>query len=111
MDMGRVEYYLDLWKEYMEANDSYRLGYKTKSSGFNTGGINSFEDMSEELDYNAAKTVDAVIDDLPESYKRAIYIMYLNTPKITTSELNSADALSEAGKVLLSIRLPKKNLY
>lgn len=110
MDLGRVEYYLDLWRDWMET-DNNRLGYKSKSTGFNSGGVHSFEDMADEIDNEAAKIVDQVIDDLPKDYKEAIYLVYLHTRPITVKELNSVDACCGNGKILLSIRLPKKNLY
>jgi len=110
MDLGRVEYYLDLWRDYMKS-DSHKLGFKSKSTGFNTGGVHSFEDMAEEIDNEAAKIVDQVIDDLPKEYKEAIYLVYLHTRPITVKELNGVDAYCDAGKILLSNRLPKKNLY
>ena len=76
MDSGRIIYYLDLWRNYMKSN-THKLGYKTKSSGFNTGGISSFEDLEDDLDFSAAKTIDQVIDDLPLPQKTSIYIILL----------------------------------
>lgn len=110
MDLGRVEYYLDLWRDYMQT-DNNRLGFKSKSTGFNSGGVHSFEDMADEVDNEAARIVDKVIDDLPVLYKNAIYIVYLNSKPLLVKDLNAVDAYCSAGKNLLSIKLPKKNLY
>jgi hypothetical protein len=110
MDLGRVEYYLDLWRDYMQT-DSHRLGYKSKSTGFNTGGVHSFEDMADEADHDAAKIVDKVIDDLPPLYKNAIYVVYLGTKELAVKDVFAIDGYCLAGKHLLSSKLSNKNLY
>ena len=108
MDSGRIIYYLDLWRNYMKSN-THKLGYKTKSSGFNTGGISSFEDLEDDLDFSAAKTIDQVIDDLPLPQKTSIYIIYLGQKSmmdIKVLEYHYDCALS-----MLEKKLASKNLY
>jgi hypothetical protein len=108
MDEGRVTYYLDLWREYMRS-DNNKLGYKSKSTGFNTGGIHSFEDMADELDYESAKIVDRVIDDLPYPQREAVNIFYLGIN--TMMDLDTLEQLYDTALIMLQKRLPEKNLY
>jgi hypothetical protein len=76
MDSGKVSYYLDIWKEYMKPF-SHKLGYKTKSSGFLTGGIHSVEDWENEGDSQIGPIVDTCIDDLNAIEKTSIYVRWL----------------------------------
>ena len=108
MDLGRVEYYLDLWRDYMQT-DNNRLGFKSKSTGFNSGGVHSFEDMADEVDNEAARIVDKVIDDLPVQEKTVLHIFYLGIN--TNIDLNELERLLDSALDMLSIKLPKKNLY
>jgi hypothetical protein len=108
MDLGRVEYYLDSWRDWMQT-DNHRLGYKSKSTGFNSGGVHSFEDMADEIDNEAAKIVDQVINDLPIQEKTALHIFYLGIS--TNIDLDELERLLDSAIGILSIKLPKKNLY
>ena len=108
MDAGRVIYYLDVWRDYMKGNTT-KLGYPSKAAGFMSSGISSFDDMSDEIDINAARTVDQVIDDLPMLQKDAIYYVYLGQKvKMTDTQLEiNYDLALDA----LRVKLTEKNLY
>lgn len=109
MDSGRVLYYLDLWRDYMENNSGKSLGYPSKAAGFISSGISSFEEWGEEIDISDAKTVEKVIDDLPKLQKDAIYFVYLGDKADMTDtqlEINYDLALDN-----LQIKLTEKNLY
>ena len=108
MEAGRVTYYLDLWRDYMQ-QDTHKLGYKAKSTGFNTGGVHSFEDMADEVDYDAARTVDKVIDDLPTMQKTAIYTIYLGQ-KSTMNDM-VLEYYYDNALMMLQRKLKEKNLY
>jgi len=108
MDAGRVSYYLDLWRDFMQTNDS-KLGYKSKSTGFMSGGMSSFEDLEDSVDAEAARTVDQVIDDLPMLPKNAIYILYLGQKSMINDML--LEQSYDTAMVMLQKRLPEKNLY
>lgn len=108
MDAGRVVYYLDLWRSYMK-QDSHKLGYKSKSTGFNTGGVHSFEDMADEVDNDSARTVDKVIDDLPTMQKTAIYTIYLGQ-KSTMNDM-VLEYYYDSALMMLQRKLKEKNLY
>jgi hypothetical protein len=108
MEEGRVLYYLDLWRDYMQAN-THKLGYNSKSTGFVSGGVHSFDDMVEENDISSARTVDQVIDDLPKLQTEAIHVVWLGQKsKIVPDmlELLYRNALSKLGA-----KLTEKNLY
>jgi hypothetical protein len=108
MEEGRVLYYLDIWRDYMQSN-THKLGYKSKSTGFISGGIHSFEDMAEENDISSARTIDQVIDDLPKLQTEAIHAVWLGQKtKIVPAmlELLYSNALHRLGK-----KLTEKNLY
>ena len=109
MDSGKVLYYLDLWREYMQGNSGKSLGYPSKAAGFMSSGISSFDEMGEEIDITSARTVDQVIDDLPRLQRDAIYFVYLGQKvKMTDTqlELNFDVAMN-----VLKVRLSEKNLY
>ena len=108
MDAGRVIYYLDLWRDYMQ-QDSHKLGYKSKSTGFMSGGLHSFEDLGEEIDNDAARTVDQVIDDLPMMQKNALYVVYLSQK--ATMDTRVLEYYYDSALMMLQRKLKEKNLY
>ena len=108
METGRVTYYLDLWRDYMQ-QDSHKLGYKSKSTGFMSGGLSSFEDLGEQVDSDAARTVDQVIDDLPTMEKQSIYVVYL-TQK-ATMDTRVLEHYYDSALMMLQRKLKEKNLY
>ena len=108
MDLGRVEYYLDLWRDYMQ-KDSHKLGYKSKSTGFMSGGLSSFEDLGEQVDSDAARVVDQVIDDLPMMQKNALYVVYLSQK--ATMDTRVLEYYYDSALMMLQRKLKEKNLY
>lgn len=108
MEAGRVTYYLDLWRDYMQ-QDSHKLGYKSKSTGFMSGGLHSFEDLGEEVDNDAARTVDQVIDDLPIMQKNAIYIIFLGQKSMMDTRV--LEYYYDNALMMLQRKLKEKNLY
>jgi hypothetical protein len=108
MDASKVIYYLDLWRDYMQ-QDSHKLGYKSKSTGFMSSGLSSFEDLGEQVDSEAAKTVDQVIDDLPTMQKQAIYVVYLNHK--VTMDTRVLEYYYDSALMMLQRKLKEKNLY
>jgi hypothetical protein len=108
MDIGRVEYYLDMWRDYMKTNNS-KLGYKSKSSGFHTGGVHSFDDIADEVDSHSVRVVEQVIDDLPIAQKSAVNIFWLGIS--TNMDIDELMKLYDSALVMLQKKLPAKNLY
>jgi hypothetical protein len=108
MDSAKVIYYLDLWRDYMKSHNS-GLGYKTRSTGFMTGGLNSFEDLGKQVDSDSARIVDKVIDDLPTPQKTSIYIIYLGQKSMI--EIKVLEDYYDSALVMLQKRLTEKNLY
>ena len=108
MEAGRVTYYLDLWRDYMKSHNS-GLGYKTRSTGFMTGGLNSFEDLGKQVDNDAARTVDQVIDDLPMMQKNALYVVYLSQK--ATMDTRVLEYYFDSALMMLQRKLKEKNLY
>ena len=108
MDSAKVIYYLDLWRDYMKHHNS-GLGYKTRSTGFNTGGVHSFDDLGNELDGEAARIVEKAIDDLPSMQKQAIYVVYL-THK-ATMDTKVLEYYYDSALRMLQKKLKEKNLY
>ena len=108
MDSGRVVYYLDLWRDYMKHHNS-GLGYKTRSTGFNTGGVHSFDDLGNEMDNESARIVDKVIDDLPTPQKTSIYIVYLGQKSMI--DIKVLENYYDSALVMLQKRLTDKHLY
>lgn len=108
MELGRVIYYLDMWREYMKS-DNNKLGYKSKSSGFHTGGVHSFDDIADEVDNNSVRVVDKVIDDLPSFQRNAIYVIYLGQK--TMMDMKVLDRYYDNAIAMLQQKLTEKNLY
>ena len=108
VEIDRVKYYLELWTDYMKHSGN-RLGYNNKSTGFSSGGINSFEDLTDDMDTQQMLTVDSVIDDLPSELRDSVYATHLsNKTNMTLMRIayNYQLALSE-----LSVKLEKKHLF
>jgi len=108
VDSGKVIYYLELWRDYMK-QDNLKLGYKTKSSGFLTGSIHSFDDLEDEVDNKAAQTVDKCIDDLSTIEKTAIYVRWMGEKTLVNPimiDMHYDIALSKLAK-----KLPEQGLY
>jgi hypothetical protein len=108
MDSAKVIYYLDLWRDYMKHHNS-GLGYKTRSTGFNVGGVHSFDDLGNEMDNESARIVDRVIDDLPTPQKTSIYIVYLGQKSMI--DIKVLEDYYDSALVMLQKRLTEKNLY
>ena len=108
MDSAKVIYYLDLWRDYMKHHNS-GLGYKTRSTGFNTGGVHSFDDLGNEMDNESARIVEKVIDDLPTPQKTSIYIVYLGQKSMI--DIKVLEDYYDSALVMLQKRLTEKNLY
>jgi hypothetical protein len=68
----RVMYYLSIWVEYMRRPDS-SLSYPRASCGMSSGGAHSFDDLAGQADNYAARTMEAIIDDLPIPQKLAVH--------------------------------------
>jgi len=108
VEIERVKYYLELWTDYMKHGNSNKLGYSNKSVGFSTGGINSFEDLTDDMDVQQVLIVDSVIDDLPKDMRDSVYATHLgNKTNMTLMSIayNYQSALAE-----LATRLDRKHL-
>lgn len=108
MEIGRVLYYLDMWRDYMRSNDS-KLGYKSKASGFHTGGVHSFDDIADEVDNHSVRVVDKVIDDLPAFQRNSIYVIYLGNK--TMMDMKVLERYYDNAIAMLQTKLTEKNLY
>lgn len=108
VELDRVKYYLEMWTDYMKHGNSSKLGFSNKSAGFSTGGINSFEDLTDDMDVQQVLIVDSVIDDLPKDLRESVYATHLgNKTNMTLMSIayNYQSALSE-----LATKLDKKHL-
>ena len=109
LDEGKVIYYLDLWREYMKFGGNSKLGYPSKSAGFLSGGIHSFDDWGNEHDFASARTVHIVINELPLLLREAIEFAYLgHKTKLSDEELKSN---YEAAIERLRVKLYEKHLF
>ncbi len=55
---------------------SPNIGYDSRSAGFGSGGLSSFEDMCEQSDNSTMRTIDAAIDSLLPAQRAAINRCY-----------------------------------
>lgn len=108
VEIERVKYYLEMWTDYMKHGNSSKLGFSNKSVGFSTGGANSFEDLTEDMDVQQVLVVDSVIDDLPKEMKDSVYATHLgNKTNMTMMRMAYNYQLAVAE---LATRLEKKHL-
>jgi hypothetical protein len=108
MESSQVLHYLDIWRDWMKSYN-LKLGYKTKSSGFLTGSIHSFDDLEDEVDNKAAQTVDKCIDDLSTIERTAIYVRWMGEKTLVNPimiDMHYDIALSKLAK-----KLPEQGLY
>ena len=108
MDIGQVSHYLDIWRDWMKSYNP-KLGYKTKSSGFLTGSIHSFDDLEDEVDTKAAQTVDKCIDDLSTIERTAIYVRWMGEKTLVNPIM--IDMHYEIALNKLAKKLPEQGLY
>lgn len=108
MDDGKVVYYLELWRDWMKQSN-HKLGYKSKSTGFNTGGIHSFEDMADEQDIKSAQIVDSCIDDLNAIERTSINVRWLGEQTLVNPIM--IDTHYNVALSKLSKKLSEKGLY
>lgn len=67
------------WARWM-ARNSYGRGYPSQSIGISSGYVSStFDDMLEGAHDYEMQAINAAIDDLPATYKKAIHNRYLET--------------------------------
>lgn len=72
----RIKYYLEIWREWMLKDDTH-LGYPKKSLCMMTGGLSSFDDLADQVDYTDALAMDAIISHLSMSQQIAINHFHL----------------------------------
>ena len=77
MDEGRVVYYLEIWRDWMQPKKNNGLGYPSRSMGFGDSGIHSTEDYEESQDLVAGPAVDACIESLSDIEKTAVNVRWL----------------------------------
>ncbi len=73
--------YLCLWAERIETW-SPRLGYPRRSAGLSTGGgsgDDAFEHLCEQADSYAARTAEAIVDNLPLPQRAILIHVYLRS--------------------------------
>lgn len=83
MNEARLMQILTNWANWMR-QDSHRLGYPSKSSFLSSGGASTedtFELMLSDMDLEHCRTMDAIIDSLEPTQKKAIYSRFLNEKK------------------------------
>jgi hypothetical protein len=76
---SRLETLLLIWAEWMYSGGSVHRGYPTRSIGFTSVGVTSFDDAEDEADIALARSIDAVIEDLPLQQKKALHHCYLGS--------------------------------
>lgn len=67
---------LACWAEWMQGG-TIGKGYPTKSMGFASGGVNCWDDFSEEAENHMAVACDGAIKSLSEKERNCIYIIWL----------------------------------
>jgi hypothetical protein len=95
MRLDRLQALLDDWTQWMKT-DSHELGFPKKSILLSSGGESShdvFEQMIEVADSENVRILDACVDSLPDTQKRAVYAQHLNLKKTMFHERDYSLAL------------------
>lgn len=71
----RVDALLAMWALWMKAG-SVGTGYPKKSAGIASGGINCWDDLSDEIDAHTVTTVNTILHDLDHRHYAAISNFY-----------------------------------
>jgi hypothetical protein len=80
MSVQRCEWHLDNWAEWM-AERFNKLGYPSRASGrMGKSHTTDFDSMVRSADVRCALAIDALIDDLPETQRAAVYSIKLAEP-------------------------------
>lgn len=109
MDEGRVIYYLDIWRDWMQPKSNNGLGYPSRSMGFGDSGIHSTEDYEESQDLVAGPVVDACIESLETIQKTAVHVRILG--EVTLINPIMIDVHYEAALEKLAKKLQERGLY
>lgn len=109
MDEGRVVYYLEIWRDWMQPKKNNGLGYPSRSMGFGDSGIHSAEDWEEAGDSIAGPAVDAAIESLSTIERTAIYVRWLGEKTLINPIM--IDVHYEAAISRLAKKLQEKGLY
>ena len=83
MEIGRLITILEDWSRWMK-HDSHKLGYPSKTSYLSSGGestSDAFEHMIDRADKENVKILNACIDSLNVTQKKAIYYKWLGGKK------------------------------
>jgi hypothetical protein len=78
MHISEVEALVLLLEDWANWQSSYRpnTGFKSRSAGFSSLGLQSFDDMCHQSDNATMKTIDSAIDDLEPAQRAAINKKY-----------------------------------
>ena len=77
MTMERLQDLLKAWARSLKHNGNSKLGFPSRSLGMSTGGNStSFDEMYESMQNDHIKTIQAIIDSLPERQQNAVYHKY-----------------------------------
>jgi hypothetical protein len=78
MHISEVEALVLLLEDWAHWQSSYRpnTGFKSRSAGFSSLGLQSFDDMCHQSDNATMKTIDSAIDDLEPAQRAAINRKY-----------------------------------
>jgi hypothetical protein len=77
--LSRIETVLQTWAYWMRRGGSVARGYPGKACGFAEYGSSSVEDMEDVSDEWLARSIDAIIRDLPDEERSAIHHQYLDS--------------------------------
>ena len=77
MTMERLQDLLKEWAKSLKHEGSSKLGFPSRSLGMSTGGNStSFDEMYDSMQNDHIRTIQAIIDSLPERQQNAVYHKY-----------------------------------
>lgn len=77
MTMERLQDLLKEWARSLKHEGSSKLGFPSRSLGMSTGGNStSFDEMYDSMQNDHIRTIQAIIDSLPERQQNAVYHKY-----------------------------------
>ena len=106
MTMERLQDLLKVWSRSLKHSGNSRLGFPSRSLGMSTGGNStSFDEMYDSMQSDHIRTIQAIIDSLPERQQNAVYHKYTGSKSEVLQDYHMTMAYDNL-LVIASRRIP-----
>jgi hypothetical protein len=104
--MERLQDLLKEWARSLKHEGNSKLGFPSRSLGMSTGGNStSFDEMYDSMQSDHIRTIQAIIDSLPERQQNAVYHKYTGSKSEVLQDYHMTMAYDNL-LVIASRRIP-----